>query len=281
VSAREYLSNAQDAQARLALVAGEPSSPGTAAGAPRRVFVLMPFGKLWSAPVYKMIRRCCARANVLCLRADDITNTGRITSQIIAAISNADVVIADITGSNANVLYELGQAHAGGKPTIVLNQAEKSPFDLQDFRQIFYRRSRLAAASRQLSKFVKSELKLLDQNALQAVDGPTKQVVAARPQEQPLDRRRDTVRQAIHRLSTNLTNYATRNYGPPEGIDFSTLRSELAADLATLRMECPDLFFHINKIATYLGDLDAPRDAGYVAEKLLTPLMFDARKYLD
>jgi hypothetical protein len=156
-SIREYLSNAQDFQARSALLAAEPASP-TTPDIPRRVFVLMPFGKLWSSSVYKMIRRCCARSNVSCRRADDITNTGRITSQIIAAIANADVVIADITGSNPNVLYELGQAHAGGKPTIVLNQSDKSPFDLQDFRQIFYKTSRLATASRQLAKFLKSEL---------------------------------------------------------------------------------------------------------------------------
>jgi hypothetical protein len=145
-------------RARFALAAAEPISPEHATDTVRRVFVLMPFRKWWSGSVYKMIRRCCGRSKVACLRADDITNTGRITSQIIAAISNADVVIADITGSNPNVLYELGQAHAGGKPTIVLNQSDKSPFDLQDFRQIFYKPTRLSAASRQLSKFLKSEL---------------------------------------------------------------------------------------------------------------------------
>jgi hypothetical protein len=158
VTAREYLSNARDAQTRLALVAGEPSSPSTAPNSPRRVFVLMPFRPSWSGRVYGMIRRCCARANVSCLRADDITQTGRITSQIIAAISNADVIIADITRTNANVLYELGRAHSEGKPTIVLNQFRTSPFDVQDFRQIFYKPNQLSAISRQLSQFLRSSL---------------------------------------------------------------------------------------------------------------------------
>jgi hypothetical protein len=57
--------------------------------------------------------------------------------------------------------------------------------------------------------------------------------------------------------------------------------TQLATDLATLRIECPNLFFHIDTIAKYLGDVSSPRDAGYVNEKLLTPLMFDARKYFD
>ncbi len=40
---------------------------------------------------------------------------------------------------NANVFYELGYAHALGKPTILLAQRDsKLPFDIQSFRVVFY-----------------------------------------------------------------------------------------------------------------------------------------------
>lgn len=144
--------------------ASQPKTKSEKAAHVRRVFVLMPFRPLWSKRVYKMIEGCCDRANVGCLRADDITKTGRITEQIIQAISNADVVIADITRSNPNVLYELGFAHANAKKVIVLNQGASSPFDVNDWRQIRYNKSHLNPASRKLSQFLRSAVEELDES---------------------------------------------------------------------------------------------------------------------
>jgi hypothetical protein len=108
------------------------------------VFVLMPFGAAWSDNVYDAIRRACdeaARAfiGLRAERADDITEPGRITDQITSAIERADVLIADITGANPNVLFELGYGDALGKSIIVLNQhVDATPFDIKDWRQITY-----------------------------------------------------------------------------------------------------------------------------------------------
>jgi len=63
--------------------------------------------------------------------------------EIIEQLIKADLVIADISGANPNVYYELGIRHSVGKPAIVLlNQAENSPFDLVHTRHISYRLSR-------------------------------------------------------------------------------------------------------------------------------------------
>jgi len=81
---------------------------------------------------------------VQCMRADEIAKPGIITDQIMQAISDADVVIADLTGNNPNVMYELGYAHALTKMTVILTQSVKeSPFDVAAMRQIVYDRSRL------------------------------------------------------------------------------------------------------------------------------------------
>jgi tetratricopeptide (TPR) repeat protein len=110
-------------------------------------FVLMPFKDEFD-DVYSVIKQCCSSSRVghsiLCQRADEIAEPGRITDQIIEAIKRADFVVADLTGNNPNVMYELGYAQALGKPTILLNQAvDKTPFDTKDLRQIVYDRTRL------------------------------------------------------------------------------------------------------------------------------------------
>jgi tetratricopeptide (TPR) repeat protein len=112
----------------------------------QKVFVLMPFAPEFD-DVYMIIRDACREdalsIDVLCQRADDIQMPGKITDQLIRGIEDADVIIADLTGSNANVMYELGYAHALDKPTILLNQTSESPFDLRIHRQIIYDRTRL------------------------------------------------------------------------------------------------------------------------------------------
>jgi tetratricopeptide (TPR) repeat protein len=113
---------------------------------PSRAFVLMPFAAEFD-DVYMIIKDACEEkslgADVLCLRADDIQVPGKITDQLIKEIEQSDVIIADLSGTNGNVMYELGYAHALGKPTILLNQTTDSPFDLRGHRQILYDRTRL------------------------------------------------------------------------------------------------------------------------------------------
>ncbi len=71
---------------------------------------------------------------------DHISNPGEITSTILNEIIEADLVIADLTGSNANVYYELAIAHAFGRPTVHIRHAttDRLPFDLQSINVIDY-----------------------------------------------------------------------------------------------------------------------------------------------
>ena len=63
-------------------------------------------------------------------------NQQNILKDIIQPIFEADVIIADLTGLNPNVMYELGLAHALNKKTITITQDElsKLPFDLKQYR---------------------------------------------------------------------------------------------------------------------------------------------------
>lgn len=108
---------------------------------PPRAVVLRPF-----TPAAQPIAAAAAEA-LTQAGADEIgtaqpTRSGPHASQaVVDAIDHADFVIADVAGSTANVLFELGYAYGRGKPTLVLvnrAEAQQLPFDLRDFRFLIY-----------------------------------------------------------------------------------------------------------------------------------------------
>lgn len=103
------------------------------------VFVLMPFAEEFE-DVYKLgIKPACENAGAYAERVDEQIYTGSIIQRIYNQISKADVIVADMTGRNPNVFYEVGYAHALGKAVILLAQNKKDIlFDLQDYPHIVY-----------------------------------------------------------------------------------------------------------------------------------------------
>ena len=72
-------------------------------------------------------------------RADELFSTGSVVEQIWEQISKARVLLADLTGKNANVFYELGLSHAAKKPVVFTAAAvDDVPFDLRHLRVIVY-----------------------------------------------------------------------------------------------------------------------------------------------
>jgi len=96
------------------------------------------------------------------VRADTISNPGAITHQITSAIINADLVIADLTGTNANVFYELAIRHVLRKPYVQICDVNTSlPFDVKDQRTIMFDYKDLdsvAEAKRLLIQYTKNAM---------------------------------------------------------------------------------------------------------------------------
>lgn len=105
-------------------------------------FVLMPFKKDFK-DIYELgIKQACDNAGAYCERVDEQHFEERILDRIYNQISKADIVIADMTGKNPNVFYEVGYAHALGKTTILLTQdVADIPFDFLHFPHIIYNKS--------------------------------------------------------------------------------------------------------------------------------------------
>lgn len=102
-------------------------------------FLVMPFSMDWSQEVTENIRSVCKKIGVHSIRGDDLFLPTDILDDIWRGITQADFIIAEITGKNANVYYELGMAHAIGKPVLLLAQRGSDiPFDLRSRRRLEY-----------------------------------------------------------------------------------------------------------------------------------------------
>lgn len=95
-------------------------------------------------------------------RADKISNPGQITTQVISALLEADLVIADLTTLNPNAFYEIGIRHVVNLPIIHMHlDGQRIPFDIAPFRSIKFARRRpsdIRAARQQLLLFVQEAL---------------------------------------------------------------------------------------------------------------------------
>ncbi|MDW5551485.1 nucleoside 2-deoxyribosyltransferase [Methanosarcina sp.] len=103
------------------------------------VFVLMPFNEDFD-DIYKLgIKETAKEVGSYAERVDEQIFTEGILERIFNQISKADVIVADMTGRNPNVFYEVGYAHALGKIVLLLTQkADDIPFDLKHKQHIIY-----------------------------------------------------------------------------------------------------------------------------------------------
>jgi hypothetical protein len=103
------------------------------------VFVLMPFKEDFD-DIYKLgIKEAAKEVGAYAERVDEQDFSEGILERIFNQINKADVIVADMTGRNPNVFYEVGYAHALGKIVLLLTQnGDDIPFDLKNKQHIIY-----------------------------------------------------------------------------------------------------------------------------------------------
>jgi hypothetical protein len=107
----------------------------------RTCFSIMPFSNDFE-DIDKIIRVSATKCKMEYIRGDLSDKPGSIMPQIVHEIRRAAVVVADITGHNPNVFYELGIAHQirGPERVVIITQEVdgKKAYDVHQFRQLIY-----------------------------------------------------------------------------------------------------------------------------------------------
>ena len=114
-----------------------PQSPSTLDSS---CFVMQPFNPPYDGYYETLFKPAIKQAGLRSVRADDeIFGSGKIMDQVWRGIRDAKVLVAELTTRNANVYYELGLAHALGKPVVLIAaDGEEVPFDVHHIRVIYY-----------------------------------------------------------------------------------------------------------------------------------------------
>lgn len=161
---------------------------------PKRCFVISAFGKTpedqrMHAQVLKhLIRKVLSPRGYDVKRADELADEGLITNQIIERLLDDELVVADLTGLNPNVFYEMAVRHAVRKPIIhLITKGISIPFDVANMRAVQYVLTdpdQLEAAQAELEEKVKS----IEDSGFEAAPNPitaARDVVVLRESEKP------------------------------------------------------------------------------------------------
>jgi hypothetical protein len=191
----------------------------------KKCFFITPIGEIdsdirkRSDQVFKhLIKPSVEPFNYKPFRADQISEPGIITSQVIENVVESDLVIADLSGNNPNVFYELAIRHVIKKPYIqLIQEGETLPFDVAVTRTIRFNLAdpdNVESAKNELAENVK---KIVD-GTLQ-VESPISTTLdlkayrnSEKPIEQTLGELINTVKETNSRISTLESKFSPIRY---------------------------------------------------------------------
>jgi hypothetical protein len=87
------------------------------------IFVVMPFSEPWSDDVFeKMFEPGIKDAGFAVSKGDSIVRVGDLSTNVWLRITQAGLIVAEVSAPNPNVYYEIGLADALGKPVFLFKQ---------------------------------------------------------------------------------------------------------------------------------------------------------------
>jgi hypothetical protein len=107
------------------------------------MFCAMPFDAEFDDVFHVGMAGAADKAGLAALRVDREDFVGDIVAHIRDRILEAVVVVADLSGASANVMYEVGYAHGVGRPVVpICSTMDELPFDVEHENAIPYERGR-------------------------------------------------------------------------------------------------------------------------------------------
>jgi hypothetical protein len=117
-------------------------------------FVSMPLSSKFDDIFFYGIQNAVHATNLLCERSSQLASEGEVFDRAMQQIEAAAVVIADISGANPIVYFEIGYALGRGRPIIlIVDESEEPHFSAKGQRYLKY------SAIRNLEELLKYELR--------------------------------------------------------------------------------------------------------------------------
>ena len=102
-------------------------------------FVLLPHTDEFTGIFEYAITPAMEANGIVVKKAEDIYQPGPILEQVWERIRKAEVIVADLSGKNANVIYELGLCYGIQRcPILLVRDPAELPFSLRNLRYIEY-----------------------------------------------------------------------------------------------------------------------------------------------
>ena len=127
-------------------IAGENLTGEGRGSVMKKCFVVSPIGDAGTDirknadQLYQHINKpVCEKCGFAAQRVDEFNTSNSITQEILDALNDYDLVIADLTGHNPNVFFEIGYRTKSQKPIIHLKRKDETiPFDVSSIRTFEY-----------------------------------------------------------------------------------------------------------------------------------------------
>lgn len=167
------------------------------------------------------------------LRADKMSEPGMITSQVIQRIVDDPLVVADLTGMNPNVFYELAVRHAVRKPLVqLICKGEKIPFDVAGMRTIPVDHTDLDSVDEARDEIVR-QIKATEGKSPEQIESPisvSMELQLLRQSENPEERSVAKIVSVVSELRSNIDSIEKKlssptNLIPPEYLEELMRRS--------------------------------------------------------
>lgn len=124
---------------------------------PETCFVIIPFNDHFNDIYQDVLIPAIEKAGYKPVRGDSVYGVGPVIEDIFYGIRTASVLVADVTGKNPNVNYELGIAHALNKSAVIISQSvDDIPFDYRHLRAVVYNTQSVTWVAQLTDKIIKT-----------------------------------------------------------------------------------------------------------------------------